>query len=457
MIVEQQERRPVLGASTLQDFRDSLTGELILPEDAAYDEARAVFNGMIDRRPAVIVRPRNTQDVVEAVHFGRSHNLLVSVKGGGHSAPGHGVCDDGLMIDLSLMKSVDVDPERRIALAQPGLRLGEFIEATEEFGLVSPTGTVSDTGLAGLTLGGGYGWLVGKHGMAVDNLLGAEVVTADGRILRANEEEHPDLYWALRGGSGNFGIVTSFEFKLHPLTQVLGGMLIYPFPVARDVLRFHREMTANAPDELTAYGAFITTPDGLPAVAIALCYCGDIEEGERVIQPYREFETPVVDLVGPQPYSQMNTMIDAAVPSGMRNYWKWNGLNELGDDAIDIIIEHVARIPSPRSVVLIEQMHGLAARINPEATAFPHRDIPFGLTILSLWDDAEADDENIGWTRAFAAAIEPFCSSGVYVNGESGNRAEAAYGVNYQRLAQIKAKYDPTNFFRHNQNIKPQS
>lgn len=456
-IAERGERKPVFGASTIQDLRDSLKGEVILPEDETYDSVRAVFNGMIDRRPAIITRPLNTADVVEAVQFGRAHDLLVSVRGGGHSAPGHGVCDNGLMIDLSLMKNVEVDPEQRIARAQPGLLLGEFIEATEEYGLVSPTGTVSDTGLAGLTLGGGYGWLAGKYGMAVDNLAGAEVVTADGRVLHVNEDEHPDLFWALRGGSGNFGIVTSFELKLHPVTQVLGGMLIYPFPAARDVLRFHREMTATAPDELMAYGAFITTPDGQPAVAIALCYCGDdLAEGERVIQPYREFETPVVDLVGPQPYSQMNTMIDAAVPPGMRNYWKWNGLNELGDEAIDTIIEHVSNVPSPRTVILIEQLHGLAARIAPDATAFPHRDIPFGVTILSLWDDAGADEENIGWTRAFATALEPFTTGGVYVNGESGDRAEAAYGVNYQRLARIKAKYDPTNFFHHNQNIKPQ-
>lgn len=457
VLAEQARSKPVFGASTLQDFRDSLKGELVLPGDETYDELRAVFNGMIDRRPALIARPLDTEDVVTAVNFGRSHGLLVSVRGGGHSAPGHGVCHNGLMIDLSLMKGVEVDAERQIATAQPGLRLGEFISETEKYGFVSPTGTVSDTGLAGLTLGGGYGWLAGKYGMAVDNMVGAEVVTADGRVLRANDEENPDLFWALRGGSGNFGIVTSFELKLYPVTQVLGGMLIYPFPMARDLLRLHRDLAKKAPDELTAYAALVTGPDGNQAVAIALCYTGDLAEGENAIAPYREFGPPVVDMVRPMRYSEMNSLLDAANPPGLHNYWKWNGLKELGDEAIDTILEYVAKVPSPRTVVLIDQLHGVASRVHPQATAFAHRDAPHGLVVISMWEDPDDMEANITWTRELAAATEQFCTGGVYVNGESGNRPGAAFGVNYERLAAIKAKYDPTNFFRHNQNIKPQS
>jgi FAD/FMN-containing dehydrogenase len=457
ILAEATRSKPVFGASTLQDLRDSLKGELVLPGDETYDELRSVFNGMIDRRPALIARPLDTEDVVTAVNFGRSHDLLVSVRGGGHSAPGHGVCHNGLMIDLSLMKGIEIDTERRIATAQPGLRLGEFITETEKFGLVSPTGTVSDTGLAGLTLGGGYGWLAGKYGMAVDNLVGAEVVASDGRVLRASADENPDLFWALRGGSGNFGIVTSFELRLYPVTQVLGGMLLYPFPMAKEVLTFYRGVASTAPDELTTYAALVTGPDGNQAVALALCYTGDLEEGERVIAPLRAFGPPIVDMVRPMPYSEINCMLDAANPPGMQNYWKWSGLRELSDDAIGVIVSFAGRVPSPRTVILIDQLHGAAARVSPDATAFAHRDAPHGLVIISMWDDPEDAEANITWTREFAAAAEPFCTGGVYVNGESGNKPAAAFGSNYERLAEIKAKYDPTNFFRHNQNIKPAS
>lgn len=457
VLAENVVAKPVFGESTIQDFRNNLKGELLLPGDEAYDEARVVFNAMIDRRPALIARVLDTEDVVAAVNFGRSHDLLVSVKGGGHSVPGHAVCQHGLMIDLSLMKKVDVDTERRIARAEPGLRLGEFITETEKYGLVSPTGTASDTGLAGLTLGGGYGWLSGKFGMAVDNLVGAEVVTADGRVVRASADEHPDLFWALRGGSGNFGIVTAFELQLHPLTQVLGGMLLYPFPMATDVLRFYRDVASTAPDELTIYAALITAPDGNLAVAMALCYAGDLDDGDRVIAPLREFGPPIMDLVRPMAYSEINAMLDAAHLPGMQNYWKWSGLKVLSDDAIDTIVAYAGRVPSPDTVILIDQLHGAAARVGPTETAFAHRDAAHGLVILSKWNDPEDAEANITWTREFAAATESFCTGGVYVNGHSGNNARAAFGVNYDRLTEIKAKYDPTNFFRHNQNIKPGS
>ena len=344
--------------SSVQEFVKGFHGKVILPTNDGYDEVRRVFNGMIDRRPALIARCVNTHDVVRSVRFARDHDMLVSVRGGGHSVAGHGVCDGGLMIDLSLMKGVEVDAKNRVAKAGPGVRLGEFIVETEKYGLVSPTGTVSDTGLAGLTLGGGYGYLSGKYGLALDNLLSAEVVTADGRVLMASADEHPDLYWALRGGSGNFGVVTSFELKLHPVTQVLGGMLIHPFERAGEVLRFYREVAASAPDELTTYAALATTPDGHQAVAIMPCYCGPIEEGERMLAPIRAFGPPIADLIRPMRYSEMNTLVDAANPPGMQNYWKGNLLRELSDGIIDALVEHAARVPSPRSVILIDQLHG---------------------------------------------------------------------------------------------------
>ncbi len=441
--------------SSVQEFVKGFRGEVVLPTNEGYDEVRGVFNGMIDRRPALIARCVNTHDVVRSVRFAREHDLLVSVRGGGHSVAGHGVCDGGMMIDLSLMKGVEVDAKNRVAKAGPGVRLGEFIVETEKYGLVSPTGTVSDTGLAGLTLGGGYGYLSGKYGMALDNLLSAEVVTADGRVLMASADEHADLYWALRGGSGNFGIVTSFELKLHPVTQVLGGMLIHPFEHAGEVLRFYREVAASAPDELTTYAALATTPDGHQAVAITPCYCGPIEEGERIIAPVREFGAPIADLIRPMKYSEMNTLIDAANPPGMQNYWKGNLLRELSDGIIDAIIEHAARVPSPRSIVLIDQLHGAASRVAPSETAHAHRDTRHGVMTMSMWEDPADAETNIAWTRGLSAALEPFASGGVYVNGAYEQRPFAAYGANYDRLVEVKTAYDPTNFFRHNQNIRP--
>ena len=412
---------------------------------------------MIDRRPALIARCVDTRDVVRSVRFAREHDMLVSVRGGGHSVAGHGVCDGGLMIDLSLMKGIEIDAENQVAKAGPGLRLGEFIVETEKYGLVSPTGTVSDTGLAGLTLGGGYGYLSGKYGMALDNLLSAEVVTADGRVLRASADEHPDLYWALRGGSGNFGVVTSFELKLHPVAQVLGGMVIHPFERAGEVLRFYHKVAASAPDELTTYAALVTTPDGQQAIAIMPCYCGPIEEGERIVAPIRAFGPPIADLIRPRKYSEMNTLIDEANPPGMQNYWKWNGLRELSDGAIDTIVEHAARVPSPRTVILIDQLHGAASRVPPAEAAFAHRDSPHSLVILSMWEDPADAEANIAWTRGLAAATEPFATGGVSVNGAYEQQPFAAYGANYDRLVEIKAAYDPTNFFRHNQNIRPKA
>jgi FAD/FMN-containing dehydrogenase len=445
----------VLDDEALSNLRTRLRGALVLPADADYDVVRRIFNAMIDRRPAAIVRCADTNDVVTAVNFARDHGLPISVRGGGHGVAGHCVCDDGLMVDLSLMKGITVDAERRVAIAGPGLRLGEFVVATEQYGLVSPTGTVSDTGLAGLTLGAGYGWLNGKFGLAIDNLVGAEVVTADGVVLRASEDAHPDLFWALRGGSGNFGIVTSFELKLHPVTQVIGGMLIHPFPRAAEVLRFYREVAESAPDELTVYAALVTPPDGRQAVAIAPCWCGSPEKGERALAPIRAFGPPVADLVQPMPYSTMNTLVDASLSPGLRHYWKQNLLRELSDGVIEALVEHVARVPSPRTVVLIDHVHGAARRVAPTATAFPHRDAPHGLVMLSMWEDPADDDANIHWTRELAAVTRPWATGGAYVNEAWDEKPGAAFGVNYDRLVAIKNRYDPTNLFRHNTNIAP--
>lgn len=456
MTVEQRRSTgPVLGSATVQEFRANLHGRFVLPTDHDYDDVRKVFNAMIDRRPALIAQCIDTDDVVEAIRFARSLDLLVAVRGGGHSVAGHSVCDNGLLIDLSLMKGIEVDAEKQIAKAQPGLNLGEYVRATEQYGLVSPVGTASDTGIAGLTLGGGYGWLSGKYGMALDNLIAAEVVLADGQVVRVSAEEHPDLYWALRGGSGNFGIVTSFEFQLYPVTQVLGGMLIYPFDKAKDVLRYFRETVAAAPDELTIYIALVTPPDGQKVVAMMLCYTGDLEEGERLIQPIREFGPPVADMIRRMPYSEMNTLIDAANPPGLQNYWKWNGLRGVTDEVIDAAVEHYARVPSPLSAILIDSVNGAARQVSPTATAFAHRDAPHGLIVLSMWQDPAGAEPNIAWARSLAAATTAYSTGGVYVNGSSDEKARAAYGVNYERLVEIKTKYDPTNFFRHNQNIQP--
>jgi FAD/FMN-containing dehydrogenase len=432
-----------------------MQGRLVLPSDEGYDEARRIYNAMIDRRPAAIAFCESTADIAAAIRFAVEHDVPISVRGGGHAVSGSSVIDAGLVIDVGAMKGLQVDVDRRIAVAQPGLRLGEFIEGTEVFGLVTPTGTVSDTGLAGLTLGAGYGYLSGKYGLAVDNLIGAEVVTADGSVLRASETENPDLFWAIRGGSGNFGVVTSFEFTLHPVTQVLGGLLVYPGFMATDMLRFYRGVATSAPDELTVFAALMTAPDGNPAVAMAVCWCGETAEGERVLETIRAFGPPVMDTIAQIPYSAMNTLVDGALSNGFRNYWKWNGLRELTDEAIDAIVAQVAVKPSPRSIVLIDQVHGAAGRVPPTATAFPHRDAPHGLVVLAIWDDPADDEINKQWARALDAATAPFSTGGFYVNGASDDKPSAAYGANLERLRQIKAKYDPTNLFRHNTNITP--
>jgi FAD/FMN-containing dehydrogenase len=444
--------------AAIRQLRSDLHGALLQPADGLYDSARRVWNGMIDRHPALIVRCGDAEDVVTAVHFARTQDLLVAVRGGGHNVAGNAVCDGGMVIDLSPMKAVHVDATRRTARAQAGLTWGELDRATQAFGLATTGGEVSSTGIAGLTLGGGLGWLMGKHGLTCDNLLAVDVVTADGRRLTANRNENPDLFWGVRGGGGNFGIVTSFEYQLHPVGTVLGGLLLYKQRQAREFLRVFRDVTAAAPDELTSIGALLTAADGTPAVGIALCYCGPIAEGERLVAPLRRFGAPLVDQIRPLAYPELQSMLDATVPPGRLNYWKANFLRDLRDDAIDAIIEQAATIPSPYSSVLIEHVHGAVSRVGANETAVGTRTAPYSLGIYSVWTDPRETDEHVQWTRQFARVMEPFASGAVYVNylGDEGEqRVHAAYGANYERLTALKAKYDPTNFFRLNQNIRP--
>lgn len=447
-----------LEEAVVQEFAANLRGELLRPEDDGYDATRTVFNGMIDKRPAMIVRCAGTADVIQGVNFARTHDLLPSVHGGGHSVAGNAVSDGGLMLDLSPMKGIRVDPVRRTAQAQAGLTLGEFDHETQEFGLATTLGVVSVTGIAGLTLGGGLGWLNGKHGLACDNLLSADVVTADGRLLTASDEENEDLFWGIRGGGGNFGVVTLFEYQLHPVGPVLGGGLRYSAAQARDFLRFYHEFASTCPDELSTAASLGRAPDGSIIVGVAVCYCGPIETGERVLRPLRNFGSPLEDNIQPMSYRALQSAPDVGFPFGQQHYWKSSYLKHLSDEAIEVMIRFVAEMPSPISGVGLQQMHGAASRVDPAATAFPHRDEHYDFLILSQWADPSDSEENIQWTRAFFEAMQPFFEKGVYVNnlGEEGeDRVKEAYGANYERLVALKDKYDPTNLFRLNQNVRP--
>jgi FAD/FMN-containing dehydrogenase len=450
----------VVDGPALSAFAAGFRGDLLHPESTGYDEARKVWNGMIDRSPALIARCTGPADVVAAVNFARDHDLLVSVKGGGHNITGNAVCERGLMIDLSRMKGIRVDPRRRAARAEAGLTWGEYNRETQAFGLASTGGVVSTTGIAGLTLGGGLGWLMGKHGLSCDNLVSADIVTADGRLLTASAQENPELFWGLRGGGGNFGIVTSFEYLLHPVGPVLAGMVLYPRAKAPEVLRFYRDYARGCPDELTAFAAMMTH-DGAPVVAVVVGHIGDLDKGEKLVEPVRKFGAPLVDTIAPISYFALNTMFDAAFPyGGVQRYWKSSFLKNLGDDALDLLVDRAATMRSPMSMVGFFHVHGAAARVDPDATAFGLRDDQWDYDVISQWEDRSESAGYIEWTRAFWTAVEPFASGAVYVNhldAEEGPRIRAAYaGSNsYQRLVALKNKYDPTNLFRLNQNIRP--
>ena len=449
----------ILEAAAARHFADSLRGRLLQPSDGGYNEARKVWNGMIDRRPALIARCAGVADVIAAVRFARDHRLLLSVKGGGHNITGNAVCEGGLMIDLSAMKSVRVDPLARTARAEAGLTWGEYNRETQAFGLASTGGVVSTTGIAGLTLGGGLGWLMGKHGLSCDNLVSADIVTAEGELVTASVERHPDLFWGLRGGGGNFGVVTSFEYQLHPIGPVLAGMVVHPMSKAKEVLRFYRDFARGCPDEMLSAAALMTSHDGAPVAVIIASYIGDLGTGERLLAPLRKFGAPLADTIAPTTYVELNTLFDAAVPyGGVQRYWKSSFLSELGDELLDIMIARSAKMLSPMSMVLFFHMHGAATRVDPNATAFGLRRDQWDYDVISQWNDPAETAGHVQWTREFWTAVEPFATGEVYVNhldAEEGTRIRAAYSDNYGRLVALKNQYDPTNLFRMNQNIRP--
>jgi FAD/FMN-containing dehydrogenase len=450
----------ILEEATVQTLADGLRGRLVRPGDSSYDEARKIWNGMIDRRPALIARCAGAADIIATVRFAREHGLLVSVKGGGHNITGNAVCEGGLMIDLSPMKSVRVDPVGRTARAEAGLTWGEYNRETQAFGLASTGGVVSTTGIAGLTLGGGLGWLHGKHGLSCDNLLSADLVTADGKLLTASRELHPDLFWGLRGGGGNFGVVTSFEYALHPVDSVLAGMVVHPMAKAKEMLCFYREFCRGCPDEMVAAAAMMTSADGDPIAVIVAAYIGDPTAGERAMASLRKFGPPLADTIAPTSYVALNSLFDAAFPyGGVQRYWKSSFLKGLGDDLLDIMIARSTKFLSPMSNVLFFHLHGAATRVDPNDTAFGARDDQWDYDVISQWTDLAESSGHIQWTRDFWTAVEPFASGQVYVNHldaeEGTTRIKAAYSRNYERLVALKNKYDPTNLFRMNQNIKP--
>jgi FAD/FMN-containing dehydrogenase len=445
--------------SAVERLRAAVRGVILRPGDEGYDTTRRVWNAMIDRHPALIARCAGAADAIASVRFAREQGLLISVRGGGHNVSGSAVCDGGLMIDLSPMKGIRVDPNEMTARAEPGVLWGEFDPAAQAFGLATVGGVVASTGIAGLTLGGGQGFLTGKYGLSCDNLLAADVVTADGDLLRASATENADLFWGLRGGGGNFGLVTGFEYRLHPVDRVLGGMVIHPMQRAKEVLRFYREFFASQPDELTTYAALLTGPDGTPIVALVACYAGDFERGERTLAPLRRFGPPLADTIEPLPYATFQGLLGGGFPYGRQNYWKSSLAREITDGAIETIVEYAARVPSPHTAVVLADTHGAYTRVPPGDTAYSHRDAPHDFVILSSWEDPADSERNLRWTREFFRAMQPHVPRAVYVNDlgadEGAERVREAYGANYARLVALKRTYDPTNFFRMNQNISP--
>jgi FAD binding domain/Berberine and berberine like len=455
-------------ATVLEEHLESLegfAGELLNPEDAGYDDARSIHNGLIDKRPALIARCRGLADVVATVGLAREHGFELSVRGGGHNVSGSAVTEGGVMLDLSLMKGIHVDPVARTARAQGGVTWGELNRETQLHGLAVTGGVISTTGIAGLTLGGGLGWMMGKYGLACDNLLSAEVVTADGRVLRASADENADLFWGLRGGGGNFGVVTSFEYRLAPVGPIVtGGLIVHPFDAAREVLRFVRDFCAGVPDELTMLGALVHTPDGsgLKVAGIVACHVGSLEQAQAELAPVLEFGSPLDVGIGPMPYTVMNQLLDAAFPMGLLNYWKSTFLRELSDDAIDVMIEQFAVCPSPMTTLVLEHFHGAVSRVPVDATPVPHREPGFNFLIASIWPEPEATDANVVWTRETFDAMEPFAAPGRWLNylnaDETGEGPlRGAYGPNYDSLVELKTLYDPGNLFRLNKNISPRA
>jgi FAD/FMN-containing dehydrogenase len=444
---------------TVAAFGSGLRGELLRPGGSTYEAARQVWNGMVDKRPALIVRCAGVDDIVNAVRFSRERDLLVSVRGGGHNIAGKAVCDGGLMIDLSAMRSVEVDPIKRTARVEGGALLGDLDHEAQVHGLATTAGVVTHTGVGGLTLGGGVGRLARRYGLACDNLLAAEVVTAAGDVLQASTTESEDLFWGLRGGGGNFGVVAAFEFELHPVGPlVLAGLIVHRFEDARAALGFYHEYARTAPDELSADAAFLTGPDGDKLFANSVCYIGPIEQGERVLEPLRRFGRPLADTIGRVAYNAVQAAGDAFFPIGLRFYWKSHFLTEINSDMVEATVSHFGKVRSPRSTLIFQQFGGAVGRVGRSETAFWHRDVQWDNFATSAWTDPAESDQQLQWVREWWDLMKPFSMAGEYANnlGDEGEeRVRASYGGNYERLVALKNKYDPTNLFRLNANIAP--
>ncbi len=453
---------------TIEGLKTQVKGHVVLPENVNYDEVREIWNGMIDRRPAVIVQCADADDVIRTISFARENGQEISIRGAGHNIAGNAVCDNGVMIDLSTMTNVRVDAEKRRAYVQPGATLGDFDKAAQAQGLATPVGINSTTGISGLTLGGGFGWLTRKYGMTVDNLVSGEVVTAGGNKLRASENENPDLFWAIRGGGGNFGVITEFEFELHPVgPEILAGLIVFPLSQAQQVLTKYREYVKSIPEELNLWVVLRQAPPlpflpenvhGKEVVVLPVFYAGDIAEGEKLIKPLRSFGDAYGENIGVKPYVEWQQAFDPLLTRGARNYWKTHNLTELSDKALDTFIEFADKLPTSQCDIFIALIAGAPNRIPPDAMAYFHRDAKFVLSVHARWDDAEQDEMCIAWAREFFQASAPYASAGAYVNfmtEEEGDRVALVYGSNYERLVQLKNQYDPKNIFHLNQNIKP--
>jgi FAD/FMN-containing dehydrogenase len=458
----------VLGTDTVADLRQTLRGNVCLPQEAGYDEARTIWNAMINRRPGAVVRCRGAADIVAAVRFAREHGLLLAVRGGGHNIAGNAVCEGGLLIDLSLMRSVRVDPASRTARVEPGATLGDFDKEAQAFGLATPLGINSTTGVAGLTLGGGFGWLSRKFGLTADNLISADVVTAEGKLVRASETENSDLFWALRGGGGNFGVVSSFEFRLHPVgPMVLSGLIVHPFARAKELLAGYRQVASKAPDELTVWVVLRQAPPlpflpaevhGKEVLVFAVCYTGDEVSGQRALEPLRALGQPIADVIGMQPYAAWQTAFDPLLTPGAYNYWKSHNFLELSDGLLDALTGYASRLPTPECEIFIGQLGGSTSRVALDATAYPHRNANFVMNVHTRWREQADERRSIDWARQLFAETAPHATGGVYVNfmpEDEIDRVSNAYGANYARLTALKAKYDPGNLFRLNQNVRP--
>ena len=452
---------------TIDQLREQVRGDVIAPDDGAYEEARKVYNGMIDKRPAVVVRPVNAGDVIATVNFARESGIDLAIRGGSHGVPGFGTSDGGVVVDLSRMKGVRVDPARRTARAEGGATWGDLNAATHAFGLATTGGIISTTGVGGLTLGGGIGYLARGLGLSCDNLISADVVTADGRFLVSTENVNADLFWALRGGGGNFGVVTSFEFKLEPIKDIYGGPMFFELEDAGDVIRFYRDFIVDAPEKFGGFPAFQIAPPlpfipenrhGETFLAFVACWAGPLAEGEKVLKPLHDVAPVVAEHVGPMPYPALNAAFDPLYPPGLQHYWKANFVKELTDDAIEAHLAHGPKVPVVNSTVHIYSINGACHRVAPDATAFAYRDATFATVIAGMWPDPAANEANIKWVRDYYDATAPLSEEGGYINfmaEDDQSRIKANYKGNYDRLVDVKRKYDPDNLFHLNQNIKP--